>query len=160
MSTTNAKTQNALLKSGQLVDENHVNTLLSNYRDQRWENNSKSIGKADSLSVSYGIDELQQFMDTARKHGADAIKMYFGVYPENYDKMPVYSNRQTIVLVATKKKPSLTGGSLNKHIFIQTEKGQEILAFNVGNICPPFCKPTEEGGYTVIDQHLNELSAI
>ena len=52
-------TQKKTLKAGKLVDTGHVNTLIRNYKRERWVHNSKRIGKEDSLSVWYSIEELE-----------------------------------------------------------------------------------------------------
>lgn len=125
--------------TGELVNTQHVDMLIGNYKKERWVANSKKIGKGDSLSVWYGLNELQDFINKAREYGADGIRMYFGVYPNQYQKNPAVSNQQTLVLVATKTKSNAAGGRVNKHIYYQTEAGMEVLAFNMGSICPPFC---------------------
>jgi hypothetical protein len=68
--------------------------------------------------------------------------MYFGVYPSNYEAIPEFSGRQTVVLVATKKK-STEQGVTNKDIYVQKDGKSEILAFNLGQLCPPWCGGTE-----------------
>jgi hypothetical protein len=132
-------------KAGQLVDSKHVDSLLSTYKTERWINNSKQLGKEDSLSVWYGMDELSEFMQIARENGADGIRMYFGVYPEGFDKVPDYAGRQTVVMVATKAKRNEDGRLITKHIYYQTDKGTELLAFNISYICPPVCAPDDGG---------------
>lgn len=126
-------------KAGQLVNTQHVDTLLSNYKKERWVHNTKRMGKVDSLSVWYGMNELQDFLQVAEEHGADGVRMYFGVYPEQFSKMPLAGGRQTIVLVATKNRPDENGNIVSKHIYRQTENGMQLLAFNVGMPCPPCC---------------------
>jgi len=97
------------------------------------------MGKVDSLSVWYGMDELQDFLQVAEQHGADGVRMYFGVYPEQYNNLPKAGGRQTIVLVATKNKTDANGNIVSKHIYRQTENGMQLLAFNMGLPCPPCC---------------------
>jgi hypothetical protein len=152
MQTLNKKTQ-----AGKYVDTKHVDSLLRTYKKERWIHNSKRIGKADSLSVWYSIEELQEFITTAQKNGADGIKMYFGTYSEETAKNEAYEDRQTIVLVATKNKLTENGTPFDKSIHINTEKGSQILAYNVGRICPPLCGGVGESidwdnlGITLID---------
>lgn len=144
-------------KAGKYVDTKHVDSLLSTYKKERWIHNSKRIGKADSLSVWYSIDELQEFIATAQKNGADGIKMYFGAYSEEVAKDETYEDRQTIVLVATKNKLAENGQPYDKSIHINTENGNQILAYNLGRMCPPFCGGVGESidwdnvGITLID---------
>lgn len=127
--------QKKSLKVGRYVDTNHVDTVIRNYKKERWVQNSERIGKEDSLSVWYSVEELEGFIQKIKAHGGDGVKMYFGAYPENYEKKPEYSSRQTIVMVATRSKESETGVA-NKDLYINA--GQ-ILAYNMGSICPPNC---------------------
>src|SRR5688572_4002211 len=117
------------LKVGKFVDTNHVNTVIQNYKKERWVHNSKRLGKEDSLSVWYSVQELEEFLARAKEHAADGIKIYFGAYDEECAPKPLYAGRQTVVLVATKQKETETG-SINKDIYINTETGHTILAYN------------------------------
>ena len=126
-------------KAGKYVNSKHVDSLLSNYKKERWVQNSKHIGKEDSLSVWYSIEELQEFVETAKRNGADGIKMYFGVYKSDTANDQRYEDRQTIVLVASKTKEMENGATIDKNIYISKQNKPEILAFNVGRICPPSC---------------------
>lgn len=146
--------QKKSLKVGKQVNTNHVDTVIRNYKKERWVHNSKRIGKEDSLSIWYSIEELEEFMAMAKDQGADGIKIYFGAYDEHYKEQPLYAGRQTVVLVATKHK--MTGaGESNKDVYIQTEQGSSILAWNAGKPCPPLCG-TRDGdgdvGITIVDK--------
>lgn len=132
-------------KVGKYVNSKHVDSLLSNYKKERWVQNSKHIGKEDSLSVWYSVEELQEFLETAKRNGADGIKMYFGVYKADTAKQADYEERQTIVMVATKTKALENGDTFNKNLHVSTETGAEILAYNTGRICPPACTGTGTG---------------
>jgi hypothetical protein len=129
-------------KAGKYVNSKHVDSLLGNYKKERWVQNSKHIGKEDSLSVWYSVEELQEFLETAKENGADGIKMYFGVYKADTAKEERYEERQTIVLVASKNKVLENGATIDKSIYINGDKGAEILAYNTGRICPPACAGT------------------
>ena len=133
------------LKVGKYVNTEHVDSVIRTYKQERWVHNSERLGKEDSLSVWYTIEELEEFMATAKQHGADGIKFYFAAYPEDYTERPGFAGRQTLVLVATKAK-ELETGVANKDIYIQNGKETQILAYNTGNICPPFCKPKPKPG--------------
>lgn len=141
------------VKAGKQVDTNHVDAAIRNYKQERWTHNSKRIGKEDSLSVWYSLEELEQFLAKAKDHGSDGIKMYFGVYDKEHAPEPLYEGRQTVVLVATRENQ--TGeGVTNKDVYISTEKGTSILAYNIGKLCPPFCNSSDdfEIGITIIDK--------
>lgn len=132
-------------KAGKYVNSKHVDSLLSNYKKERWVQNSKHIGKEDSLSVWYSLEELQEFLETAKKNGADGIKMYFGIYKADTTRNADFEERQTIVMVATKTKMIETGATIDKNIHLNTAQGPEILAYNQGRICPPACTGTPPG---------------
>ena len=149
------KTQKKSLKVGKPVGTDHVNTVVRNYKKERWVHNSQRLGKEDSLSVWYSIEELEEFIGIAKNHGADGIKLYFGAYDENYKDEPLYAGRQTVVLVATKHKITEAGES-NKDFYVQTDKGTTtIMAWNAGAVCPPFCGPKDgfgDLGITILDK--------
>ena len=147
------KIQKKTVGVGKMVGTDHVNSVIRNYKQERWAHNSKRIGKEDSLSVWYSIEELESFFIKCKEHGADGIKVYFGVYGETDAPKPLYAGRQTVVFVATKEKDS-EKGSVNKDVYITTDEGASILAYNVGNMCPPFCT-NEDGkglGITIVDK--------
>lgn len=146
------KTKAKSVRAGKLVDTEHVNTVISNYKKERWANNSKHIGKEDSLSVWYSVEELEDFLELVKEHGGDGIKMYFGAYGKENAPKALYAERQTIVLVATKLKET-TNGDINKDLYISGETDNTILAYNAGSLCPPFCQQNGEGiGITIIDK--------
>ncbi|MBS1564137.1 MAG: hypothetical protein JST39_07095 [Bacteroidetes bacterium] len=145
------------VKKGQFVDSKHVDNLLGTYKKERWIHNNQRLGKVDSLSVWYGMNELSEFMQVARENGADGVRMYFGVYPEGIAPKPEYAGRQTIVMVATRTRLDAQGKPVTKHIYFQKENGgTELLAFNVGTPCPPDCGTIlpYEYPYGIIDQGL------
>ncbi|MEI9944099.1 MAG: hypothetical protein WDN26_07715 [Chitinophagaceae bacterium] len=39
------------VKAGKLVNTKHVDTVIKNYKQERWVQNSQRLGKEDSLSV-------------------------------------------------------------------------------------------------------------
>jgi hypothetical protein len=142
------------VKVGKFVNTEHVDKVIRTYKQERWVHNSERLGKEDSLSVWHSIEELEELIAKAKEHGGDGIRFYFGAYPKDYTAQPLYAGRQTIVMVATKQKET-ESGLANKDIHVATDNGSEILAFNNGAICPPFCKPKQDGGgigITIIDK--------
>jgi hypothetical protein len=138
--------------------------VIRTYKQERWVQNSDRIGKEDSLSAWYSVEELEQFLETAKQHGADGIKIYFAAYPENYTEVPEYAGRQTVVLVGTRQKKS-TKGIMDKDIYISTEKGKQILAYNMSKICPPLCGTGENEdlgglGITIVDRKDKGLTIV
>ncbi|SJZ88400.1 hypothetical protein [Sediminibacterium ginsengisoli] len=139
-------TTTTVINHGKKVNTKHVDELIRNYKKERWIHNSNKLGKEDALSTWYGLEELEAFIAEAREHGADGIKMYYGVYAADFAGDPVFQGRQTVVLVATKQKTSAAGIPANKDIYIQGETGSEILAFNYGSLCPPYCGTIGDDG--------------
>jgi hypothetical protein len=133
------------VKAGKQVNTQHVDTVIKNYKQERWVDNSKRLGKEDSLSVWFTVEELQDFMETVKLNGGDGIRLYFGAYDKNYATEPLYAGRQTVVLVATKEKET-PNGVTNKDVYINTENGTSILAYNMGKLCPPSCVDSGEDG--------------
>src|SRR5688572_10392825 len=103
--------QKKSLRVGKQVNTNHVNSVIKNYKQERWVHNSRRLGKEDSLSVWYSIEELEEFIAMSKEHGADGIKMYFGTYDKDYKENALYAGRQTIALVATKNKITPEGAT-------------------------------------------------
>lgn len=134
------------LRVGRFVDTQHVSTGIRNYKQERWAQNSERIGKEDSMSVWYSIEEIEEFLATAKESGANGVRMYFAVYSPDYKAVPEYQNRQTIMMVASKAKRTEKGIE-SKDVYVNTEEGTSILAYNAGSICPPFnCPPGGKGG--------------
>ncbi len=140
------------LKRGKSVNTKHVDLLISNYKKERWLRNTKNLGKPDALSTWYGLKELESFLSLAKENQADGIKMYYGVYPGDFAGDPELQGRQTVVLVATKQKTTAQG-VVNKDIYISKEGSLEILAFNYGRLCPPYCTneipPYDDGFFEI-----------
>ncbi|SFD09681.1 hypothetical protein SAMN05518672_101453 [Chitinophaga sp. CF118] len=133
-----------IMKAGRFVNDKHVTMLRDNYRENRWKANSERLGKMDSLSVWYSLDELKEYIETAKTAGADGIRVYFGVYPSSFPENILLEDRQTIVFVATQQKTSKTGKTESKDLYVSTPKGPEIIAFNWALPCPPGCIGEEE----------------
>ena len=146
--------QKKTLKVGKLVNTDHVNSVIRNYKQERWVHNSKRLGKEDSLSAWFSVEELEEFLEEAKAHGGDGIRLYFGAYDKSYEEQPLYAGRQTIVLVATRQKET-EHGEVNKDIYIQAEKGNTILAYNSAQLCPPLCSNSDDFGgigITIVDK--------
>ena len=142
------------VKVGRFVNTEHVDTVIKNYKKERWVHNSKRLGKEDSLSVWFSADDIEGFLEKVKEHGGDGVRFYFGTYDEKFADKPLYAGRQTIVMVATKQKETLAG-NVDKDIYVNTEKGSSILAYNVGRLCPPFCQNGEDFGglgITIVDK--------
>ena len=147
------------LNVGKFVSTEHVDNVIRNYKQERWIQNSERLGKEDSLSAWWSIEELENFLETAKMHGADGVKFYFGAYAKDYAEKPEYAGLQTLAMVATKQKEGAYGTSVNKDVYVNGEKGNTILGYNMANLCPPFCGKTKlddtdatEIGISIIDR--------
>ena len=149
------------VKVGKYVDNAHVDTAIRTYKQERWKYNTERLGKADSLSAWYSVEELEEYIEFIKEHGADGIRFYFGAYPENYEERPEYAGRQTIVLVATKNTNNGDKKS-NKDLYIGNGQGARVLAYNTPDLCPPYCSgggtpPPKKAAAATADLKLPEL---
>jgi len=117
-----------------------VDSIIRNYKKERWIQNSEKLGKEDSLSVWWSIEEIECFIEQAKIHGGDGIKFYFGAYGSDETDTPEYAERQTLAMVATKKRSNDCGGVANKDLYVTSENGNHKLVYNIGGaMCPPRC---------------------
>lgn len=150
MITVEKKSVNA----GKYVDTTHVDTVIRNYKQERWIHNSQRLGKEDSLSVWFSVEEIEGFLNKIKSCGGDGIKLYFGAYSNEFPQRPELAGRQTIVMVGTKGKET-PNGIVDKDIYVDNGGVNSILAYNMGRICPPMCKPgMDDGelGITIVDK--------
>jgi len=149
------------LKVGKYVDNEHVNTVISNYKKERWVQNSQRLGKSDSLSLWLSVEEMEEFIETIKLHGGDGIRMYFAVYPNETDGVKGKDGRQSMVFVATRSKEEETGEINHKDIYTTKKDKPAILAYNMINYCPPYCQGGLGGpGITIIEDANNGMSVI
>ncbi|HEY4937059.1 MAG TPA: hypothetical protein VII44_10790 [Puia sp.] len=149
--------QQNLVSVGKSVNSKHEDTLIREYKQSRWASNSERIGKPDSLSAWYSIEDMENFLAAAKSKGGDGIKFYFGAHPKDYVQKPEYADRQTLVMVATKSKLTETGAIANKDIYYSNNGKLKILSGTGPILCPPICNPPSEGGMgdlgiTIIDK--------
>lgn len=146
------------VKTGLTPNAGEPADLIREYKKTRWSANSERIGKPDSLSTWYSIEDLEDFLALAKSKGGDGIRFYYGVFPENYSLKPEYSGRQTLAMVGTRSKLTETGAVANKDIYYPQNGRLKILSGSIpGQVCPPTCPPPSEGGMgdlgiTIIDR--------
>jgi len=145
------------LRVGKYANNGQADILIREYKQTRWASNSERIGKPDSLSAWYSMEDLENFLALAKANGGDGIKFYYGAYPENYSPKPEYSSQQTLVLTATKSKLTKTGCIANKDIYYLKNGQTQIMSGILPTNCPPTCPPPSEGGMgdlgiTIIDR--------
>ena len=148
------------LKVGKYVSTEHVDNVIRNYKQERWIQNSERLGKEDSLSAWWSVEELENFLENAKMHGADGVKFYFGAYAKDYAEKPEYAGLQTLAMVATKQKEGANGTTINKDMYVNGKNGNTILGYNMAQLCPPYCGKTrttttsddKEVGIAIIDR--------
>ena len=131
--------------------------MIREYKHTRWVTNSEKIGKPDSLSAWFSVEDMENFLANVKANGGDGIRFYFASYPENYQALPQYAGRQTIVSVATRSKETKTGEIADKDIYIVNKGKAKILGGLNPRLCPPVCMPNSEGGMgdlgiTIVDR--------
>lgn len=141
-------------KVGKYVNTEFVDTVLREYKKERWVHNSERIGKEDSLSAWFSAADVEGFLANMKQYGADGVKFYFMAYPADFVPVPEYAGRQSLVMVATKSKTTKMGTTVNKDVYITKNGTNTILGFNMANICPPKCGSFGGGdiGITIIDK--------
>jgi hypothetical protein len=124
------------VKAENYVSKNEMNALTTAYKQDRWAANTERLGRADSLSIWYTVEELENFLNEVKANGGNGVRIHFGVFPENYRK-PELAGMQTVVLVANRSKD----GSLQnaKELLVNENGTPEILALDGPIPCPPYC---------------------
>jgi hypothetical protein len=148
------------VKTGSKANGGQAADLIREYKKTRWSPNSERIGKPDSLSAWYSIEDMENFLALVKSKGGDGIRFYYGAYPEDFAAKPEYAGRQTLAPVGTRSKITETGTKANKDIYYPQNGRLKILSGNMpggGTICPPNCPPPSEGGMgdlgiTIVDQ--------
>jgi hypothetical protein len=135
---------------------NEAESFIREYKQKRWVQNSERIGKADSLSAWYSVEELENFLSLAKSNGGDGVRFFYGAFPENYTAQPEYAGRQTLVMVATKSRTTDDGCTTDKNIYRKNNGRVEILSGGVPKGCPPMCPPPDGGmgdfGIAIVDR--------
>jgi hypothetical protein len=141
-------------KVGKYVNTEFVDTVLREYKKERWVHNSERIGKEDSLSAWYSVEDVEDFLADMKQYGADGVKFYFMAYPADFAAKPEYAGRQSLVMVATKSRQTAMGTTVNKDVYITKNGTSTILGLNMANICPPACGKFGDSdlGITLIDK--------
>lgn len=150
--------QKKSVKTGLKTSAGEPADLIREYKKTRWSPNSERIGKPDSLSAWYSIEDMENFLALVKSKGGDGIRFYYGAYPEDYAAKPEYAGRQTLATVGTRSKLTETGAIANKDIYYPQNGRLKILSgANPPRLCPPICNAPSEGGMgdlgiTIIDK--------
>ncbi|HET7002524.1 MAG TPA: hypothetical protein VFI33_14475 [Puia sp.] len=147
------------VKAKKTIKTEEAENFIREYKQKRWVHNSERIGKPDSLSAWYSIEQLQKVIDLSKSHGGNGIRFFYGAYPENYSERPEYAGRQTLIMVPTKSRVLEDGYTADKNIYTVNNGRIEILGIgNTGHptACPPSCPPPDGGmgdlGITIVDR--------
>jgi hypothetical protein len=140
----------------QFATKQDVDSFISTYKQERWAANSDRLGKADSLSVWFTLEELEGFLENVKTNGGDSVRFHFGVFPEGYST-PEFVGRQTIVMVGNRTKDGSYATS--KELYANNNGQPEIVADIIGTPCPPFCG-TGKGKSTLIVRGDNSMEVI
>lgn len=148
------------VSAGSYVSKNEMNVLTSAYKQERWAANSERLGKADSLSVWFTVEELENFLAKVKAGGGNGVRVHFGAYPQNYKK-PEVAGMQTVVMVANRSKD----GSLEnaKELYVDKNGRPEVLALDGPILCPPLCGSPSSSGLgksTLIVREDNSMEII
>ncbi len=146
------------VKAGKYVNQQEVNTYIDAYKKDRWMQNSDRMGKADSLSVWFTVEELEGFLATVKENGGNGVRFHFGTFSENHVENPLVSGLQNIVMIGTRSKD----GSYEtaKQLYAQNGETSEIVAYGNGIPCPPLCGPGGKGRSILIQNGEKGLSII
>lgn len=85
-------------KEAQVLCENFINTKSPEL--------DKITGKEDANNIWFSIEDLENFLTTAREQlnaegkSIDGVRVYLGSYPENYEEKNK-ANMTTVFMVAT-----------------------------------------------------------
>ena len=138
-----------IVKSGKYVSAEHLDSLISNYKKERWIQNSERIEQDDTFGAWYSVDELEEFVRTAREHGADGINVYFGVYGGKAHR-PELEGRQTLAMVATRSEHECGDTMVRKNPTLSNAPigDDDFLIYNMIN---PVANPSIFGGLKMAD---------
>ena len=149
--------QKISVRTGSDASSGQAANLIREYKKTRWSPNSERIGKPDTLSVWYSIEDMENFLALTKSKGGDGVRFYFAAYPVEYGSKPEYAGRQTLAMVGTRSKTTETGAIANKDIYYSRNGQLKILSGSNPVGCPPVCNPPSEGGMgdlgiTIIDR--------
>jgi hypothetical protein len=154
MNTIEKKSVNA----GKFVTKQEVDTLITSYKQERWAANSDKLGKADSLSVWFSVEDIEAFLDTVKSNGGNGVRFQFGVFNAENATEPEFEGRQTLVMVGNRSSDGSYGKS--KELYSNKNGNPEIVALAGGVLCPPFCGGGGLGKASLIVRDDNSMEII
>jgi hypothetical protein len=154
MNTIEKKSVNA----GKFVSKLEVDTLITSYKQERWAANSDRIGKADSLSVWFTVEEVEAFLAAVKTNGGDGVRFHFGVHNADNATEPEFEGRQTLVMIGNRSSDGSYSSS--KELYSNKNGKPEIVALAGGTMCPPFCGSGTLGKASLIVRGDNGMEII
>jgi hypothetical protein len=122
---------------GVYVSKNEMDTLTGAYKQERWADNSERLGKADSLSVWFTVEEVEAFLAKVKANGGNGVRFHYGVFNAENAPEPEFEGRQTLVMAGNRSSDGTYNSS--KQLFSNNNGKPEIVALAGGILCPPFC---------------------
>jgi hypothetical protein len=165
MNTIEKKSVNA----GKSATKHEVDALIRSYKQERWAENSERIGMADSLSVWFSVEDLEEFLGSVKSNGGNGVRFHFGVFSEENAPQANLEGRQTLVMIGNRSTDGTHNSS--KELYSYKNGKPEIVA-SFGTLpCPPICGSgglggggksgsTALGSATIIDRGENGMSII
>jgi hypothetical protein len=133
MNTIEKKSVNA----GKSITKQEMDTLVRSYKQERWADNSERIGMADSLSVWFSCEQLEEFIDTVKANGGNGVRFHWGVFSAENAPEPILKGRQTLVMVGNRSSDGTYNTS--KELYSCKNGQPEIIAALGSPPCPPIC---------------------
>ena len=154
MNTIEKKSVNA----GKFVTKQEVDTLITSYKQERWAASSDRLGKADSLSVWFTVEEVEAFLAAVKANGGNGVRFHFGVHNAENAPEPEFEGRQTVVMIGNRSSDGSYSSS--KELYSIKNGKPEIVALAGGTLCPPFCGSGTLGKASLIVRGDNGMEII
>ena len=157
------------VNAGKFASKHEVDNFIRTYKQERWADNSDRMGKADSLSVWFTVEEVEAFLESVKANGGNGVRFHFGVFTEENATQPEFVGRQTLVMVGNRSSDG--SAETSKQLFSFQSGQPEIVAYSGGIVCPPVCgsgttppssayQGSVMGSATLIDRGENGMSVI
>jgi hypothetical protein len=158
------------VNAGKFATKQEVDNFIRTYKQERWADNSDRMGKADSLSVWFTVEEVEAFLESVKANGGNGVRFHFGVFTEENATQPEFVGRQTLVMVGNRSSDG--SADTSKQLFSFQNGQPEIVAYSGGIVCPPVCgsgtgpvtgkvnSGVIMGSATLIDRGENGMSVI
>ena len=120
------------------ISKTDVNSRIKNFQDHKLPLLSNAIGKSDSTSAWYSMEQFDEIVREMHLQDASGLRVYFGAY-DSTDEL--YANQLTIIFVPTFKNEA-TGNHRDIVIEDPTSWGGRLgdpKYLDTISLCPPMC---------------------